>query len=65
MPDDVNLTGKLKKIIWRSLENSFTIAVFAPEKPGLEFIATGDLFNPVRRHYLFSIRQMGRSSEIR
>ena len=42
MPD---ITAKLKKVIWRSLENDFTIAAFAPET-GLEFIATGDLFNP-------------------
>lgn len=43
MPD---ITAKLKKVIWRSLENDFTIAAFIPEKTGLEFIATGDLFNP-------------------
>ena len=47
MPD---ITAKLKKVIWRSLENDFTIAAFQPEKDGsghdLEFIATGDLFNP-------------------
>lgn len=43
MPD---ITAKLKKVIWRSLENDFTIAAFIPEKLGLEFIATGDLFNP-------------------
>jgi exodeoxyribonuclease V alpha subunit len=43
MPD---ITAKLKKVIWRSLENDFTIAAFTPEKLGLEFIATGDLFNP-------------------
>ena len=42
MPD---ITAKLKKVIWRSLENDFTIAAFQPET-GLEFIATGDLFNP-------------------
>ena len=42
MPD---ITAKLKKVIWRSLENDFTIAAFTPET-GLEFIATGDLFNP-------------------
>ncbi len=42
MPD---ITAKLKKVIWRSLENSFTIAAFQPET-GLKFIATGDLFNP-------------------
>jgi len=43
MPD---ITAKLRKVIWRSLENDFTIAAFIPEKIGLEFIATGDLFNP-------------------
>jgi len=43
MPD---VTAKLKKVIWRSLENDFTIAAFEPEKVGLEFIATGDLFKP-------------------
>lgn len=42
MPD---ITGKLKKVIWRSLENDFTIAAFQPEA-GTEFIATGDLFKP-------------------
>lgn len=42
MPD---ITAKLKKVIWRSLENDFTIAAFIP-KTGPEFIATGDLFNP-------------------
>ena len=42
MPD---ITAKLKKVIWRSLENDFTIAAFQPET-GPEFIATGDLFNP-------------------
>lgn len=41
----LELTAKLKKVIWRSLENDFTIAAFTPET-GLEFIATGDLFNP-------------------
>jgi exodeoxyribonuclease V alpha subunit len=40
-----DITAKLKKVIWRSLENDFTIAAFQPET-GLEFIATGDLFNP-------------------
>ena len=44
MPD---ITAKLRKIIWRSLDNDFTIAAFIPEKIGIEFIATGDLFNPV------------------
>lgn len=43
MPDVI---AKLKKVIWRSLENDFTIAAFNPEKIGLEFIATGDLFKP-------------------
>ena len=43
MPD---ITAKLRKVIWRSLENDFTIAAFLPEKDGLEFIATGDLFSP-------------------
>jgi len=43
MPD---ITAKLKKVIWRSLENDFTIAAFEPESPGPEFIATGDLFKP-------------------
>ncbi len=42
MPD---ITARLKKVIWRSLENDFTIVAFQPET-GLEFIATGDLFNP-------------------
>ena len=42
MPD---ITAKLKKVIWRSLENDFTIAAFQPET-GPEFITTGDLFNP-------------------
>ena len=42
MPD---ITAKLKKVIWRSLENDFTIAAFQPET-SLEFIAMGDLFNP-------------------
>ena len=42
MPD---ITAKLKKVIWHSLENDFTIAAFIPET-GPEFIATGDLFNP-------------------
>ena len=41
----LDITAKLKKVIWRSLENDFTIAAFQPET-GLEFIATGDLFNP-------------------
>ena len=41
----VDITAKLKKVIWRSLENDFTITAFTPET-GLEFIATGDLFNP-------------------
>jgi len=41
-----DITAKLKKVIWRSLDNDFTIAAFAPEKPGPEFIATGDLFKP-------------------
>ena len=41
----IEFTGKLKKVIWRSLENDFTIAAFTPET-GPEFIATGDLFNP-------------------
>jgi exodeoxyribonuclease V alpha subunit len=42
MPD---MTAKLRKVIWRSLENDFTIAAFQPED-GPEFIATGDLFTP-------------------
>ena len=41
----LDITAKLKKVIWRSLENDFTIAAFQPET-GSEFIATGDLFNP-------------------
>lgn len=41
-----DITGKLKSIIYRSLDNDFTIASFEPEKTGLEFIATGDLFKP-------------------
>jgi len=41
-----DVIGKLKKVIWRSLENDFTIASFTPEKIGMEFIATGDLFKP-------------------
>ena len=41
----IDITAKLKKVIWRSLENDFTIAAFTPET-GPEFIATGDLFNP-------------------
>lgn len=43
MPD---IIAKLKKVIWRSLENDFTIASFQPEKIGLEFVATGELFKP-------------------
>ena len=43
MPD---ITAKLKKVIWQSLENDFTIAAFTPEKSDSEFIATGDLFKP-------------------
>ena len=43
MPD---IIAKLKKVIWRSPENDFTIAAFNPEKIGPEFIATGDLFKP-------------------
>ena len=43
MPDVV---AKLRKVIWRSLDNDFTIASFQPEKIGLEFVATGDLFKP-------------------
>ncbi|MBC8393344.1 MAG: hypothetical protein H8E17_12360 [Deltaproteobacteria bacterium] len=43
MPD---ITAKLRKVIWRSLENDFTIAAFQPEKIGLEFIATGDIYSP-------------------
>ena len=39
------ITAKLRKVIWRSLENDFTIAAFQPES-GLEFIATGDIFTP-------------------
>ena len=44
------ITAKLRKVIWRSLDNDFTIVAFQPEKDGsghdLEFIATGDLFKP-------------------
>lgn len=44
MPD---IVAKLKKVIWRSLENDFTIAAFELEnKLSKEFIATGDLFKP-------------------
>ena len=43
MPDVV---AKLRKVIWRSIDNDFTIASFQPEKIGLEFVATGDLFKP-------------------
>ena len=42
----LDIKAKLKKVIWRSLDNDFTIAAFIPESPGLEFIATGDLFKP-------------------
>ena len=42
----LDVIAKLKKVIWRSLENDFTIAAFEPEKIGPEFIATGDLFKP-------------------
>ena len=41
----LDITAKLRKVIWRSFENDFTIAAFEPET-GLEFIATGDLFTP-------------------
>ena len=41
-----DITGKLKKVIWRSLENDFTIAVFINTENQQEFIATGDLFKP-------------------
>lgn len=40
------ITAKLRKVIWRSMETDYTIAAFQPEDIGLEFIATGDLFNP-------------------
>jgi exodeoxyribonuclease V alpha subunit len=39
-----DITGKLKKVIWRSLENDFTIAAFINTENQQEFIATGDLF---------------------
>ena len=42
----VDIKAKLKKVIWRSMENDFTIAAFIPTSPGPEFIATGDLFKP-------------------
>ena len=41
-----DITAKLRKVIWRSLENDYTIAAFQPEKIGLEFIATGDIYSP-------------------
>lgn len=44
MPD---ITAKLKKVIWRSLENDFTIAAFVNTENQQEFIATGDLFKPI------------------
>jgi len=40
------ITGKLKKVIWRSLENDYTIAAFINTSDSTEFIATGDLFKP-------------------
>ena len=43
MPD---IIAKLRKVIWRSIDNDFTIASFQPERIGLEFVATGDLFKP-------------------
>lgn len=42
----IDIKAKLKKVIWRSMENDFTIAAFIPTPPGPEFIATGDLFKP-------------------
>jgi exodeoxyribonuclease V alpha subunit len=42
----MDIGGKLKKVIWRSLENDFTIAAFINMENQQEFIATGDLFNP-------------------
>lgn len=41
-----DIIGKLKKVIWRSLENDFTIAAFINTENSQEFIATGDLFKP-------------------
>jgi exodeoxyribonuclease V alpha subunit len=43
MPD---IVAKLKKIIWRSIDNDFTIASFQTEGNNPEFVATGDLFKP-------------------
>ena len=42
----VDIISKLKKVIWRSLENDFTIAAFINTENQQEFIATGDLFKP-------------------
>jgi exodeoxyribonuclease V alpha subunit len=41
-----DIVAKLKKIIWRSLDNDFTIAAFIPTDQLPEFTATGDLFHP-------------------
>lgn len=41
-----DIAGKLKKVIWRSLENDFTITAFINTENQQEFIATGDLFKP-------------------
>jgi len=41
------ITAKLRKIIWRSLENDYTIAAFQTET-GSEIIATGDIFTPAK-----------------
>lgn len=43
----LDIVGKLKKIIWHSLENDFTIVAFINTKISQEFIATGDLFKPI------------------
>lgn len=43
----LDIIAKLKKIIFRSLENDFTIAAFINTENQQEFIATGDLFKPI------------------
>ena len=43
-----DIVGKLKKVIWRSLENDFTITAFINTENQQKFIATGDLFKPTK-----------------
>jgi len=43
----VKISGRLKRILWQSLDTDFVIVCFSSINQDFEFIATGDFINPI------------------